>query len=651
MRQRPKPANYLNRFGQKQDLETKTAEKERRALIVKTKKKSEEKDKKFPSRGKTNLAIIERRHITPDAESYGWIAQEEGMNEGSKVSQFRSLDDIPDGLPASVIRPPNKYSDDRIQQQPPKSKTALDDMDDDNFWAQPSPKAKQIKSAFIAQQASAGDDWGMPDDGVSASEGFDPQNNISALTSLDDFPEDNNSPRYEEVRGEHVPSGHIKLVRDSRDQGSGGQIAKMPTMQRMRRIDDNNAVPAAVAHKHVDHGFSPPRGRQQQAPDSGRDHQRGFSPVEVPPLPVQKAKGLPEFPGQVVDAQKEHSLQQKFGKMRRGGFVDNDDDDYEDIEVDSFAGSPRRPKSDRSNPNSPRRFTVSVNNKEVYGDDSEDDDLEPPSININIHTDPASGSLVSDGGRGGYSKGHAPGPYNKKNLNLGLSSPPRMMKNAPPLPSERGPDVPEDQKLFYSKQPRSVNYTPYTLKDYRDSKPKDYQEIPKRLKPDLNTDTLKAKRANKERVKEFSKNLQEYNKSEIQAHKKLPASTESRDLELSSNKQQSKTERMKQYGKRIPKPKGSDASTVSSKQTGAASGIPQPSRGGRGGPFQSKLNSIYDDEEWNAKDDMMDDSEQYLAAPDPSGMEMATANKIDELEAKRGDSRRQIEAIKRSLKL
>ena len=148
MRQRPKPANYLNRFGQKQDLETKTAEKERRALIVKTNKKSEEKDKKFPSRGKTNLAIIERRHITPDAESYGWIAQEEGMNEGSKVSQFRSLDDIPDGLPASVIRPPNKYSDDRIQQQPPKSKTALDDMDDDNFWAQPSPKAKQIKSAL-----------------------------------------------------------------------------------------------------------------------------------------------------------------------------------------------------------------------------------------------------------------------------------------------------------------------------------------------------------------------------------------------------------------------------------------------------------------------------------------------------------------------
>ena len=69
------------------------------------------------------------------------------------------------------------------------------------------------------------------------------------------------------------------------------------------------------------------------------------------------------------------------------------------------------------------------------------------------------------------------------------------------------------------------------------------------------------------------------------------------------------------------------------------------------GVFRSKLDSIYDDEDWNAKDDMIDDSELYLAAPDPSGMEMATANKIDELEAKRDDSRRQIEAIKRSLKL
>lgn len=651
MRQRPKPANYLNRFGQKQELETKTAEEKQRASVLKANKNEEK--KVVPSRGKTNL--IERRHITPDAESYGWIEQQTDLNEGSKVSQFRSLDDIPDGLPAPVIRPPNKYSSNGYDgiSSPTKPRTSLDDMDDDNnYWAQPSPKAKQIKSEFIAQQMSprvtvhktTGHDWGLPER-TSPRESFDAKNNISALTSLDDFPEDNNTPRYEDVRGEHVPSGHIKMVDNRGDQQISGvrQITKMPAMQRMRPLEDN--APSSGLQKNVNHGFSPPRGRQQEPSGAGRDYQRGFSPVEVPPLPVQKAKRLPEFPGPMADAQKDQQMRQKFGKMRRGDFED-DGDDYEDIEEDSFAGSPRRPKSDRSTPRSPRRFTVSVNDDEVYGNDSEDDDA-PPSININIYADPASGAVVSEGGRG-YSKGYAPGPYNKKNLNLGLSSPPKMMKNAPPLPIEHPSDLPDDQKLFYSKQPRNVEYKPGTLKDYKATKPNEYQEIPKRLKPDLNTDTLRAKRANKERVKEFSKNLQEYNKNEIQTHKKLPNSIESRDLELSSARQQSKAEKMKQYGKSIPKPKGSDASTITTKHTGAANANnPSQDRGA----FRSKLDSIYDDDEWNAKDDMMDDSEQYLAAPDPSGMEMAAANKIDELEAKRGDSRRQIEAIKRSLKL
>ena len=136
---------------------------------------------------------------------------------------------------------------------------------------------------------------------------------------------------------------------------------------------------------------------------------------------------------------------------------------------------------------------------------------------------------------------------------------------APALPCEKSTEnVPEDQKLYYSKQPRHVEYVPGTLKDYKASKPKEYQELPKRLKPDLNSDTLKAKRANKERVKEFSDNLQKYNKAEIEAHKKLPSSVESRDLELSINKQMSKREKALQYGKKVPRPKLSDFSTITS---------------------------------------------------------------------------------------
>ena len=40
-----------------------------------------------------------------------------------------------------------------------------------------------------------------------------------------------------------------------------------------------------------------------------------------------------------------------------------------------------------------------------------------------------------------------------------------------------------------------MEFQPYTLESYRGIKPKEYQEISK-LKPDLNTDVLKAKRAN-----------------------------------------------------------------------------------------------------------------------------------------------------------
>ena len=66
--------------------------------------------------------------------------------------------------------------------------------------------------------------------------------------------------------------------------------------------------------------------------------------------------------------------------------------------------------------------------------------------------------------------------------------------------------------------------------------------------------------------------------------------------------------------------------------------------------FESKLNVIYDnDEDWNAKDDMAED--EFLEAPDPSGMAFSAANKLSELEAKHNNSKRQIDAIKRSLKM
>ena len=144
--------------------------------------------------------------------------------------------------------------------------------------------------------------------------------------------------------------------------------------------------------------------------NDNREYQRGFSPVQVPPLPVQKAKKLPEFPGLMAGAPEDQEIRKKFGKMRRGGF-DGDIDDYEEIDQ-GFSRSPRQPKSDRGTPRSPRQYGFSVDNNDEYDEDSENDQISPH-INAHSSPDPASGALRSGGG-GGYSKEHAPGPYNKK---------------------------------------------------------------------------------------------------------------------------------------------------------------------------------------------------------------------------------------------
>ncbi|CAN0405087.1 unnamed protein product [Ectocarpus sp. 12 AP-2014] len=69
--------------------------------------------------------------------------------------------------------------------------------------------------------------------------------------------------------------------------------------------------------------------------------------------------------------------------------------------------------------------------------------------------------------------------------------------------------TPKDMLLF-SKKARQVDYKPCTLKEYRETKPTGYVELGK-LQPDLYTEELVAKRANAERIKEFSTNLRKIN--------------------------------------------------------------------------------------------------------------------------------------------
>jgi hypothetical protein len=101
--------------------------------------------------------------------------------------------------------------------------------------------------------------------------------------------------------------------------------------------------------------------------------------------------------------------------------------------------------------------------------------------------------------------------------------------------------------LAFSKKARPVNYRPKNLKQWKENQPEGYVELGK-LKPDLNADHLVEKRANKERVKEFSKNLHNINKKIHRDGEKKTRKPEEK-TELSSR------EKAQEYAKRVPRPR------------------------------------------------------------------------------------------------
>ena len=107
-------------------------------------------------------------------------------------------------------------------------------------------------------------------------------------------------------------------------------------------------------------------------------------------------------------------------------------------------------------------------------------------------------------------------------------------------------------QLVFSKKARAVEYNPCTLGEYRRQKPKEYVELGK-LQPDLNSDDLVAKRANAERVREFSKNLKSINMGHMAMKGATPAQEVAAQKE---NQAVSKRERMREFARhRVPKPR------------------------------------------------------------------------------------------------
>eukprot|EP01032_Pedospumella_encystans_P017599 gene17599-20047_t len=203
----------------------------------------------------------------------------------------------------------------------------------------------------------------------------------------------------------------------------------------------------------------------------------------------------------------------------------------------------------------------------------------------------------------------------------------------PPLPCESKSsktNAGQEDSIYFSKKPRPVNFKPYTLKQYKMTQPKEYVEI-SNIKPDLNSDELVAKRANLERIKEFSKNLQSFNRQTISQQPKLPPAAEKRDIAISEQKFNSRRQKAIEFAKNVPKPR------VPSQPT---------SQQGRGGKAPNGGDGDYDESDYYTTNN----NNAHAGGMD-MGAEYAHESRIMELEAQHNNRKIQIEAMKKNLGL
>ena len=132
----------------------------------------------------------------------------------------------------------------------------------------------------------------------------------------------------------------------------------------------------------------------------------------------------------------------------------------------------------------------------------------------------------------------------------------------------------DQDKLYYSKKSRKVEYKPYTTKQYLLSKPKTYYELGK-LQADLNRSDLVERRERRNKAMSFAKKLQKQNAEQQERLKKRNLERRQRlyysygsnnDVDkLGGNRRSqpkalSARERALQFAKTIPKPRVKSAS-------------------------------------------------------------------------------------------
>jgi len=113
---------------------------------------------------------------------------------------------------------------------------------------------------------------------------------------------------------------------------------------------------------------------------------------------------------------------------------------------------------------------------------------------------------------------------------------------------------PPREQLYFSKQPRQVEWKPKTLDDYKQQNPSKYYQLGK-LGPDLDDDELIMKKVKAEQVKYFSKQLREVNRQRAAAAPKKEGKEKPSVVAKAKQEAAEARQRRLEFAKQVPKPK------------------------------------------------------------------------------------------------
>jgi hypothetical protein len=158
---------------------------------------------------------------------------------------------------------------------------------------------------------------------------------------------------------------------------------------------------------------------------------------------------------------------------------------------------------------------------------------------------------------------------------------------------------------------------------------------------DLNTDELKAKRANADRVRDFSKKLREYNKEAIQTRATSPIDTNAGGAVPSRRVGPSARDRALEFARNVPKPR------VRADTGSLVRGVATKGRESESNNYGSSAEENY--LSWGCSGAAGENADLDVALRAVLGA--GGGERLQELEQRHGENQRKVNAIKKSLGL